>query len=202
MQKNIIMGVVLAVAFGAGLWVSLGQRSVPMVEGMLPVAKVIAPFSLKDSAGEVFDLERLKGKWSVISIGYTSCPDICPNTLYKYQKIKKFLEKARPEMVEKTQFVFVSVDPHRDTEEKLSEYMAFFDPMFVGVTGTNGNLEDFTREVYAAFEVPDTSKKGYDVVHSVSLHVISPEGKMVGVITAPYTAEEAWGKLDYFMESL
>ena len=202
MRKKITLGLVLIVAFAAGLWLAIAQRPVRLVEGMLPVAKVIGPFVLQDSAGKVFDLARLKGKWSVISIGYTSCPDVCPNTLYKYQKIKQYLAKARPTMLAKTQFVFVSVDPDRDTTEKLAAYMAFFDKTFVGVTGTNANLQGFSKGLYASFKIPDTSKPGYEVVHSVSLHVVSPEGKMVAVIRAPYTAEKAWEKLNYFMEVL
>ncbi len=92
----------------------------------------VADFTLTSHAGTPFRLSDQAGKIVVLFFGYTSCPDFCPTTLMEFKKVRARLVRE----AEHTQFIFITVDPERDTPDKLRAYLNSFDPAFIGLTGT------------------------------------------------------------------
>jgi len=128
--------------------------------------------------GAVFAPERFLGRRSIVFFGYMSCPDFCPTTLQLLNAVAA--DAASGIQAGTTQVVFVSVDPQRDTPARLKEYLAHFDPRFLGATGSREALERFAAAVGAAFQA---SASGFD--HSTSFFVIDPQGRLAGVLLRP-----------------
>jgi protein SCO1/2 len=153
----------------------------------LPQAKVVADFALLDQLAQPFSLAGFRGHWSVLFFGFTSCPDICPNTLYQLQQVRKELAgKLADEKL--PEIYLVSVDPERDSPEKLAEYLAFFDPAFRGLTGDEKQLRALTMQLGIVYHVAehDADSKEYAVDHSASLVVLDPQARLFGVFPAPH----------------
>lgn len=133
-------------------------------------------FTLQSHSGPT-SLSDFKGKVSVLYIGYTYCPDVCPTSL---AIMSQALIDLSPEELEQVQPLFVSVDPERDTPERLAEYSEFFHPKIIGMTGTK---EDVDRMVdrYGAFyrkaEMRD-SAMGYAMDHSSRIYLINKKGQL------------------------
>ncbi len=186
----------LVVALTAGTLIGVGAAALvaskldearpPDVEGLLwPDPKVVQPFSLVDHRGEPFTLEQLKGRWSFLFFGYSNCPDVCPTILSMLDKVAQELGKE-PASNRDVQFVFVSVDPVRDTPEVLRKYVGNFNPDFIGVTGAGEALTSLTRQlgIYAEPEPPDAHEH-YLVDHGTPVLLIDPAGRLLGVFQSP-----------------
>lgn len=137
--------------------------------------------SLTTAGGEAFGAERLRGRWSLVFFGYTTCPDVCPRTLTAFSEIARQPASGVSDGV--TQLLFVSIQPEGDTPARVKSYLAHFHPAIVGLTGDRDAVTRFSREVGAS---ADSSKLGVD--HSTSLFVIDPEGKLAGVLLRPSDA--------------
>jgi protein SCO1/2 len=181
-----------AVALGliAALVIGLGRSDdPPSIAGFVyPEPKAISPFSLSTQEGRPFDLESLKGRWTFVYFGYTYCPDVCPTTLAELARARKLLEQAGADA--STQYVFVSVDPQRDTPQRLAQYVAFFDPTFLGATGGDEALSGLTRQIGVAYAFPE-GKKGdrYAVDHSSIVALFDPNARLRAVFTPPQEAQ-------------
>ncbi len=137
------------------------------------------PFTLKlNTGGSTIALNELKDQKIVLMyFGFLSCPDACPTTLSKMAAVFKTMP---PEMLDKISFVFVDLDPERDTIEKLKEYAGFFHPKILPVSLTPGDLNLFTKFFGVAFmKVPLKSQMGYTIDHSTHIIVLSPKGEIV-----------------------
>ncbi len=145
--------------------------------------RIIKEFSLLDQHGEVFDLARIQGKWSLVYFGFTHCPDICPTTLAKLAKVVNLLDE---DIREQTQVLLVSVDPARDTPEKLVEYMSYFNEDFVGVTGEFLNIIGLTQNLNVAFNKVMLDEGDYTVDHTGNLVLINPNGHYHGFFKPPF----------------
>lgn len=155
----------------------------------LPEPRVIDDFTLEDQDGAVFSLDQLRGSWTLMFFGFTHCPDVCPSALYELQKIKdQILADGATEI---PRVVFVSVDPERDSPEILGQYLAHFDPEFVGITGSHEQLLPFTRQIGIAYYIEDheTGAEHYTVDHSSGIMLMNPSGQLQGVFTAPHRSE-------------
>lgn len=143
---------------------------------LFPQPQALKSFELIDQQGQPFTNKQLKGQWSLIFMGFTSCPDICPTTMNKLARVYKQLLAITP-----LQVIFLSVDPKRDTPQQLKNYMNFFNPEFVAITGEHSQLYPLSRDlgmVYAMVENGDS----YTVDHSASMALISPGGQKVAII--------------------
>ncbi len=135
----------------------------------------VPDFQLVDEHGQPFRLSDQRGRVVLLFFGYTSCPDVCPTTLATWRQVHESLG----EDAESVRFVFVTVDPERDTAERLGMHVDAFQPDFVGLTGSQEELE----AVYGIFDVfyeKDTSSQsalGYLVSHTATTFVIDPEGR-------------------------
>jgi protein SCO1/2 len=179
-------------ALGLGLWLGLQQfRGGPdrtplqLRSGtLLPSPRPLQPFALTAHDGRPFDLERLRGHWTFLAIGYTHCPDVCPTTLATFDAIAKKVAASRTP----PQFVFVSVDPERDTPEQLGRYVTWFNPAFVGATGPEPALRGLTTQLglpYAKAEGNNTTL-GYLVDHSATIMLIDPLARLAAIFSAPH----------------
>jgi protein SCO1/2 len=186
-----LLTVVLAAA--TGFYVRWITQSPVAVEALtvLPEAKIISDFTLSDHRGEPFNLQRLQGQWSLLFFGFTSCPDVCPNTLYELQRANAMLSAQHEGEGAAVQVVLVSVDPERDTPEKLAAYVTYFDPSFLGVTGRAEQLTALASELGIHFQVEphEEGAERYDVIHSSAVVLMNPEGRMHGAFTPPLLAE-------------
>ena len=129
-------------------------------------------------------LSDLKGRALVMFFGYTFCPDVCPATLARVREVRVALP---PEDAARFTGVLVSVDPARDTPERLGRYVTFFDPAFVGLTGSEDELEDIARRYGAQFMIPEGQPEdSYLVNHSTVAYLIDP----LGYVRALYYGDE------------
>jgi len=132
-------------------------------------------FTLTDQLGNRFNLSDHQGKVLILTFGYTHCPDVCPVILTKYQEIKKKLG-SRAANVE---FVFITVDPERDSPEVLRDYLSFFDTKFIGLSGSRAELEPVWQSYGVYQERTDVnSTAGYMVDHTARLYGVDQHGNL------------------------
>jgi len=169
---------------------------------VLPDPRVIADFKLVDHHSQPFGLAELRGKWSLLFFGFTHCPDVCPGALFELQKVNQSLQQQLGTNSGKSQILFVSVDPERDTPDKLEQYVAYFDPAFIGVTGDQVQLLPLTRQLGIAYRIDDHEPGAaqYDVAHSTSILLIDPQGRLYGAFPAPHDAARISAELLAILE--
>lgn len=138
--------------------------------------------SLVDHHGEVFDRSRFEGKWSLVFFGFTYCPDVCPTTM---AFLDQFMAQLEGTEAEDTQVVMVSVDPARDTVEQLSQYVPYFNPDFIGVTGEFLDVHRFATALNTPFRKVPGQDENYLVDHSSNVVLINPKGDYHGFFKAP-----------------
>jgi protein SCO1/2 len=137
----------------------------------------VAPdFSLIRASGDIYRLSEQNGKVILLYFGYASCPDVCPTTM---AEIKQALDRLSPQNLENVQVVFVTVDPKRDTPERIQEYVNHFNPAFIGLSGSEDALAKVWND-YGIFhlEVPGASAAGYTVDHTSRVTLIDQDGNM------------------------
>ncbi len=151
-----------------------GSRPTVTITGNILTPTPAIEFALHDQLGGTFRLSDQRGKVVLLFFGYTTCPDVCPTTLAEWRQVRAALGKD----AERVQFVFVTVDPERDTPMRMQDYLAHFDKDFIGLTGTPDEL----GPVYEAYKVYHRkvelkdSPLGYLVEHSASTRVVDPRG--------------------------
>jgi len=161
---------------------------------LLPKPTSLKPFHLIDQANESFGLEELKGKWTFLYFGYTSCPDVCPMTTDELNMVSKKIA-TKPGYQRDTQFVFVSVDPYRDTPELLRKFTAYFDFNLLGVVAPVEVLNQLTEQLgvfHRRLIVQDreTNRQEYAVEHSADIYLIDPQGRPVAKFSSPHYGKE------------
>jgi protein SCO1/2 len=148
--------------------------------------RIIENFSLIDHNGEAFNLASLQQGWTLIFFGFTFCPDICPNTMAKLADVYKKLDRNTQKDLN---IVMVSVDPARDTTEKLGNYVPYFHPEFRGVTGDFLEIMKVSQNVNAAFsKVP--MGESYTIDHTANIAIIDPDGHYYGFLRPPFRLEK------------
>lgn len=137
-------------------------------------------FTLQSASGPV-SLKDFQGKVVLVYFGYTYCPDVCPTSL---AATTEGLKQLTPAEQARVAMIFVSVDPERDTPARLKEYVEFFHPALVGVTGTPEALAEIARRygVFYAKQKVATAGDGYVVDHSSDTYVIGADGNLAGKI--------------------
>ncbi|MBP6789646.1 MAG: SCO family protein [Candidatus Promineofilum sp.] len=134
---------------------------------------VVGDFTLTASTGEQISLSDLRGQVVLMYFGYTFCPDACPTTLNELKKVPPALGDRADEV----QVVMVTVDPQRDTPEVLREYLSYFDPSFLGLTGTEEEVLAAATPLGIYFSAHEGSAAtGYLVDHTTSVLAIDKDG--------------------------
>ena len=147
-------------------------------------AREVKPFELTDHLGNSFNNALLKEHWSWVFFGYTSCPDVCPTTLQEMN----FIYDELKAIANNNQVLLVSVDPKRDSQEKLASYIGYFNPEFKALHGDHGRLFPFARNLGLMYAITEAgsdnhgeSPTSYLVDHSASLVLINPAGRVEAI---------------------
>jgi protein SCO1/2 len=148
----------------------------------LTEAKLDSYFELTSHKGEEKTIKDFKGKVVAIFFGFASCPDICPTTMIELKNIKSELGKNSNQL----EVLFISLDPERDTPELLSEFIPSFDSSFIGLTGTEGNIEKITQQ-FKVYRKKVVQGDSYTIDHSSGLYLLDKEGKIR--VRHPYGSE-------------
>lgn len=164
--------------------------------GFAVTPQPLQPLALQQSNGQTMHVKNFTGKWTLVFFGFTHCPDVCPSTLLQLSGLKKRLQKDG--MAHKYQFLFVSVDPQRDSAEHLHKYVRYFDADFMAATGSSDNIRAFEQQ-FSAFhrlEKKTPQDQHYNVAHSAEIFIIDPQARYVGKFTPPFDIYAVVNKLD------
>ncbi len=130
---------------------------------------------LKDQHGKPTTLDDFRGRAVLLFFGYTACPDVCPATLARYAAVMKALGAD----ADRVQVLFVTLDPERDTPDKLAAYVSWFDPRFIGLYGDLAATEAAAREFKIYFARSKSSAgMGYTIDHSAGTYAFDPAGRI------------------------
>ena len=147
----------------------------------------IDQFELIDQNNAAFNNKSLEGGWTVVFFGYTNCPDVCPTTIYKLAEIKNGIKEKLPSTDFNT--VLVTLDPDRDSAQRLDEYIGYFDETMLGVTGTYENIQSFTSSL-SVFYQRINKEEGYDFNHTASIFVFDKNGLLFATMSPANTIGE------------
>lgn len=180
------------IAFIGGLVIAqqyFTKRSLP-VSKQIPIAgkQFGGEFTLQPEGGKSVSLSDFKGKVVVMYFGFTSCPDVCPTSL---AIIGSAMKSLSADEVAGVQGLFVSLDPERDTEEKLNQYAAYFHKNFKGISGTIEQVQKVARQYGTYFtKVAGSSAENYLIDHTSATFIIGRDGKFVTSKSHGATAQE------------
>lgn len=186
-----IIAVILAAAAAAaiGFFLAgggrLGTGASLTPEGMqatrlYPTPRPLPEFTLERPDGRPFTLADWRGRWNLVFIGFTHCPDICPVALGTLRDIERRFPPERAPQV-----TFISVDPERDRGETLERYVGFFNPRFLAATGDHDSLQRLTRALGLVY-LHRPTEDGYEVDHSASIVIVDPQGRLIGAVPPPH----------------
>lgn len=180
------MGVLVLVLAGAafGAWSLMSTEAHEWNGAAYEPPRKGIDFTLTDVNGEPMAIDALEGKVVLMYFGYTYCPDFCLATLTDFQRVKQDLGDEAEDVA----FVMVTVDPVRDTPERMKEYLAFFDPEFIGLTGTEEDLLPVKQEFGITSinqEATPEADDFYFVDHSTKTYLLNQDGEL--------QLEYAWG---------
>lgn len=158
----------------------------------LLASSIGGPFTLTDETGATVTEASLKGHPSAMFFGYTYCPDVCPTTL---TDMSQYLEELGTDG-DKLHVYFVTVDPERDTQAQMAEYLSAFDPRISGLTGTRAEIDAMIEEyrVYSR-KVEGGDPAYYTMDHTASVYLLDAEGRFVGTVDYQENPATALAKL-------
>ncbi len=142
----------------------------------------VGDFSLTDHRGLSFTRDDLTDRWTLIFFGFTHCPDICPTTMAELAELKSQLADTE---ASDARVVMVSVDPARDTPDRLAQYVPYFHPDFIGVTGEFADILSLAQRLNAPFRKVSEPDGGYQMEHSANVMLMNPRGDYHGFFRAP-----------------
>jgi protein SCO1/2 len=164
---------VLALALLA--WRLWGPAGAPRYGIVVDAPEPAADFTLDGSIGRPVSLSEFRGKPLLLYFGYTTCPDVCPTTL---ADLRNAMRQLGPDQ-DKVQVLFVSVDPERDTAERLGAYLPFFDPSFIGLTGPVTDIEAIAGRFGVMFRKNEAnSAADYLVDHTSAVLLLDADGRL------------------------
>lgn len=171
------------------LWLAGGFR------GAAPVASVGGPFRLTDQAGQVVTEKSLQGRPTLIFFGFTHCPDICPTTLFEMSEV---LRAMGPD-ADRINTYFISVDPERDTQAAMKDYLQSFDPHLKGLTGDPDAIAKVLAE-YRVYAKKVPLKDGdYTMDHTALIYLMDRDGKFVAPFNLKRTPADAASDLKRYL---
>jgi len=172
---SLVVGLVLM------LWVMGGLR-----HATAPAA-IGGPFQLTDQAGQTVTEKSMQGRPSLIFFGFTHCPDVCPTTLFEISEVLKAMGKD----ADRVNAYYISVDPERDTQAAMKEYLSSFDPRLQGLTGNTQEIAKVLSE-YRVYAKKVPLKDGdYTMDHTALVYLMDRDGKFVSPFNINRKPEDA-----------
>lgn len=153
----------------------------------------LAEFELIDQHAAGYDAARLENNWTLVFFGFTSCGHVCPMTMAKLKAIADAVNGN-------VNVVFVSVDPGRDSPQKIADYVNGFDPGFTGVTGTAAQIDRFASMMGVPYYV-DPDPDNYTVDHSGAIFVVNEDAALAASVSPPHDVEKIVADLNVLMGS-
>lgn len=158
---------------------------------LLDNPRTLPPFSLTQINHTSFDNQQLKGHWSILFFGFTNCGSLCPTTMGELAKMYRLLENQQ--ISPKPQVIMVTIDPKRDTLEKLNQYVKVFHKDFIGARGNSESTRTLTQALgiaYTKVTRPSAQNSTYDdFEHTGALMFFNPQGELVAFTTPPHQAQ-------------
>jgi protein SCO1/2 len=180
-----VLVVALVVLVAAMFILPRGQRgAAPQTATELPEPRTLADVRLVDDAGRPTSLHEYKGDFTLLFFGFTNCPDVCPLTLAMLAQARAEIAAQAPAFTPRV--LFVSVDPNRDTPERIAAYLDGFDPAFEGVTAPDAELAPLLAQLGVAVEKHAHGGESYNVVHNSAVYVLDPNADWIAVSTGPH----------------
>jgi len=197
-KKGITLTIGVLLAFAAlvtGIFVAQHMHSKKKIDSsqfhgtLLQQPRQIEQFALVDINNATFDNQNLQGQWTMVFFGFTNCGYLCPTTMSELAKMYHFLEQKNVKPL--PQVILISVDPDRDTIEKLKQYVTSFNPHFQGARGDDDAIKKMSHEMGIAYSKQpiNGSNENYDVQHSGAIILFNPQGELVAFFTTPHKAE-------------
>ena len=146
------------------------------------ITSIVNSLTLIDHKGFAFNSNSFKQQPSLLFFGFTHCPEVCPTTLSELSEITDNLKTK----IKTTNIIFITLDPERDTQKHLKEYIQYFGKNITGVTGTIKDLKKMANNFNVYYEKELTSKNNYTLNHTATVFMIDKEGNYRGTI--------AWGE--------
>ncbi len=143
------------------------------------ISEIIDRVHLIDHYGKPFKNSTLKNRPSLLFFGFTNCPEICPTTLADLSEIIKEVTSS----VEEINIIFVTLDPKRDNEKYLKDYILYFDGNIIGVTGDKIEIKKFAKNWGVFYEIVNTSNNNYTLNHTATVFMIDKLGNFRGTIS-------------------
>jgi protein SCO1/2 len=200
-KKTLLTGVLLLPVLALGTYVAFRQPA-PVEQGLragtFEPPREAPTFSLDGSNGQRIKLHDYLGKVVILEFGYTSCGEVCPITL---ARLSSAWRKLGP-VANDVQLIYVTVDPARDSPERLRQHLANFNPTFLGATGTPEEL-GVVQKAYGVVAKQVVSKdpaSAYAVDHSSSLYLVDRQGKLRGLMTFPAHVDDMVHDLDLLLK--
>jgi len=188
--NNLIFAFVIGIALAAGFWAAMNLRYSSMqatTATVLPAAVELPAFSLVDHHAQMIGNNVFVGQWDLVFFGFTHCPDICPLTMQVLSAAMGQLAASGQSPLPR--IVLVSVDPERDTPEKMAQYVDAFGSGNLGITGNLEELRKLTSGLGIYFAKQEGGEENYSVDHSAAVIVIDPNGKFHSLFSAPHVIE-------------
>lgn len=191
---------IAACAMGLGLWAAAarlqdhGDLDAVKTQAvrLFPQPRPLPEFSLRQSDGSQLTADELKHHWTLVFLGFTHCPDICPTTLAELARAQKHWETLPAD--NRPRVLFVSVDPERDTPDRAGAYARGFHRDTLAATADIPALEKFARSLSLVFAKapppPGAAPERYSVDHSAAIAVLDPQARMAGVISPPLDPQQ------------
>jgi protein SCO1/2 len=169
----------VAIAAAGGIYLSLHPPAPHSMQGEASRMDMIGgPFTLTASNGKPFNSSSLAGKPAAIFFGFTHCPDVCPTTLARLANLRRQLGQGDDSF----SIVFISVDPERDRPSDLTNYLTLFDTPIVGLTGTQGQIDQVKRQFGVYSAKVQQPGGGYSVDHTATVFLMDRNGKFVATL--------------------
>lgn len=157
----------------------------PLTDAPLSGARIGGPFTLTDQNGKERSFDQDNGKYRIVYFGYTSCPDICTPDMQQLMAGLTLFEKAHPNLAGKVQPLFITVDPKRDTPDKLKQFVEAFHPQLVGLTGTEAQIAAAAKSFAVYYQkVEGSAPDAYLMSHSQTPYLMGPDGKPLAILPA------------------
>lgn len=176
------------------------DRPAPSEPPPLEGAAIGGPFELVSEAGETVRWSDFEGKWRMVYFGYTWCPDVCPFDLTRMMQGYNAFAAEYPDLAAEVRPIFITIDPERDTPEKLAEYTANFGDNLIGLTGTPEAIKQ-AADNFSVFysRGNDDENVGYLMQHSNAGYLMDRQGNPIALLPVDESADGVAAQLEYWV---